>query len=51
MKNIIEDTFDIFLNSEIKIGNSFPKSQFSIKRYIMFQRDRNCFGGGLFLIC
>ena len=39
MKNIIEDTFDTFLISETKINNSSP----------MFQRDRNCFGGGLCL--
>ena len=49
MKNIIEDTFDIFLISETKIDNSFPNSQFSINGYGMFRRDRNCFGGGLCL--
>ena len=45
MKIIIEDTFDIFLISETKIDNSFPNSQFSINGYMMFRRDRNCFGG------
>ena len=48
-KNIIEDTFDVFLISETKIDNSFPNSQFSINEYRMFQHDRNCFGGGLCL--
>ena len=49
MKNIIKDTFDIFLISERKIDNSFPNSQLSINGYRMFLRDRNCFGGGLCL--
>ena len=46
MKNIIEDTFDIFLISKTKIVNSFPNSQFSINRCRMFRCDRNYFGGG-----
>ena len=49
MKNIIEDTFDIFLISETKVENSFPNSQFSINGYSMVWHDRNCFGGGLCL--
>ena len=49
VKNIIEDTFDIFLISETKIDNSFPNSEFSINGYRMFRRDSNCFGGGLCL--
>ena len=46
-KNIIEDTFDIFLIS--KIDNSFPNSQFSINGDRMFRHDKNCFGVGLCL--
>ena len=49
MKNIIEDTFDIFLISETKIDNSFPNSHFSLNGYRMLRRVRNCFGGGLCL--
>ena len=49
MKNIIKDTFNIFLISETKIDNSFPNSQLSINGYRMFRRDRNCCGGGLCL--
>ena len=37
MQNIIESTFDIFLFSETKIGNSFPNSQFSINGYRISQ--------------
>ena len=49
MKNIIEDTFDIFLISKTNVFNSFPNSQFSINRCKMFRCDRNDFGGGLCL--
>ena len=49
MQNIFENTFDIFQISETKIDNSFPNSQFSINGYRMFQCDRNCFGGSLYL--
>ena len=38
---------DIFLISEKKIDSSFPNSQFSINGYMMFPRNKNCFGGGL----
>ena len=30
MKNIVEDTFDIFQISQTKIDNSFPNGQFSM---------------------
>ena len=49
MKNIIVDTFDIFLISKTNIVNSFPNSQFSINRCRMFRCDRNHFRGGLYL--
>ena len=47
MKNMIEDKFHIFLVLDTKLDNSLPNSNFSINGYRMFQRDRNCFGGGL----
>ena len=47
LKSIISPIFDIFLVSETKIDESFPKTQFSINGYRMFRKDRNRFGGGL----
>ena len=45
----IVKVFDIFLISESKLDNTFPISQFSIRGYKVFRRDRNRFGGGLIL--
>ena len=41
--------FDIFLISELKLDNTFPINQFSIRGCKVFRRDRNRFGGGLIL--
>ena len=49
MKNIIEDTFDIFQISQTKIVNSFPNGEFSMNGYMIFRGDRKCFSGGLCL--
>ena len=47
LKPIISPIFDIFLVSETKLDDSFPKNQFSLNGYKMFRRDRNGSGGGL----
>ena len=49
MKNIIEDTFDIFQISQTKVVNSFPNGEFSMNGYMIFRGDRKCFSGGLCL--
>ena len=49
IKKIICQNFDIFLVSETKLDESFPSNQFSISGYRMFRKDRNCFGGGLYI--
>jgi hypothetical protein len=38
---------DIFVVSETKIDESFPDSQFAVKDYNLFRRDRTSRGGGL----
>ena len=47
IQELIKRTFDIFLISETKIGNSFPNAQFKIQGYKSFRNDREAFGGGL----
>ena len=42
----IKDKMDVCLISESKIDESFPKQQFKINGYKMFQKDRDEFGGG-----
>ena len=44
---ILEGAFDVFAQAETKIDGAFPDSQFYIKGYRMFRKDRNRFGGGL----
>lgn len=44
---ILEGAFDVSVLAETKIDEAFPDSQFYIKGYKMFRKDRNRFGGGL----
>ena len=44
---ILKGVFDVFLLAETKIDGAFPSSQFCIKEYKMFCKDRNRFGGSL----
>ena len=44
---ILEGTFNVFVLAETKIDGAFLDSHFYIKRYKMFRKDRNRFGGGL----
>ena len=41
------EAFDILCIQETKIDRSFPDSQFAIKGYIMYRRDRKKGGGGI----
>ena len=45
--DVIQGTFDIFLLSKTKTGESFPDKQFLLINYIMFRKDRNRCGGGI----
>lgn len=47
---ILEGVFDVFALAETKIDGAFPDSQFYIKGYKMFRKDRNSFGGLLVYI-
>ena len=47
VREIIQNTFDIFLACETKIDSSFPNQQFSIPEYRIFRKDRNARGRGL----
>ena len=44
IQELIKRTFDKFLISETKIGNSFAKKQFKIEGYRGFTKDRDAFG-------
>ena len=44
---ILKGVFDAFILAETKIDGAFPSSQFCIKGYKMFCKDRNRFGGSL----
>ena len=47
----LEGAFDVFfVLAETKIDEAFPNSQFYIKGYKMFRKDRNRFGGLLVYI-
>ena len=48
MADIISN-FSIFFASESKLDSSFPNSQFKIKGYKIFRRNRNRYGGGRLL--
>ena len=45
----IIQVFDIFLVSESKLDNRFPRNLFKINGYKIFRYDGNRFGGGFFL--
>ena len=40
---------DFISLSETKLDDTFPDTQFTTDNYISFRRDRNQFGGGLFV--
>ena len=42
INSIISPNFDIFLDLEIKLDETFPNNQFSISGYRIFRQDRNC---------
>ena len=44
---ILVGVLDVFVLAETKIDGAFPDSQFYIKGYKMFRKDRNRFEGGL----
>ena len=48
----VSEEVDLLMISETKIGESFPKSQFSIKGFDdPFRKDRNVHGGVIFILC
>ena len=49
VESFILHKIDILLLSETKIDNSFPDSQFYLKNYRMFRKDRNQKGGGIII--
>ncbi|PFX13921.1 hypothetical protein AWC38_SpisGene21963 [Stylophora pistillata] len=46
---ILQGLFDIVILAETKIDADFPDSQFYIKGFRMFRKDRNRHGGGLLI--
>ena len=48
LKELIKNTFDIFLVTESKLDSSFPDCQFSIPGYRIVRKDRNKNGGEYF---
>ena len=46
---ILQGLFDIVILTETKIDADFPDSQFYIKGFSMFRKDRNRHGGGLLI--
>ena len=49
LKCIIKDNLDIFVLSETKLDDTFPKTQFSLDGYNHFRFDKNSTSGGLII--
>ena len=46
---ILKSLFDIIVISECKVDHSFPDSHFYIKGFRLYRKDRDRFGGGVFI--
>ena len=46
---ILKSLFDIVVISECKVDHSFPDSHFYIKGFRLYRKDRDRFGGGVFI--
>ena len=46
---ILKTLFDIIVISECKVDHSFPDSHFYIKGFRLYRKDRDRFGGGVFI--
>ena len=43
----VKNNIDVFMISETKLANSFPKMQFHFDGYCVYSLDRNDHGGGI----
>ncbi|KAL9966689.1 hypothetical protein ACROYT_G024801 [Oculina patagonica] len=46
---MLKGLFDVMVVSETKVDNAYPDSQFYIKGFRLYRKDRNRHGGGLFI--